>query len=445
MTSHKIDHINIKSLKPYLLSKASTKPNTITIYHFIIGAKAYEKDFVLETDQTLSNPYVRCRNHECSKIVENLLFNPEMQLSPELINTISKAEFIANTITIRQVLVLIDPVYQHRPLSVGLLSVIGDLPLDLTIEHNLEHLNVNIKSVLEPIIVSDDISEQQILEILSTLNNLRTFYPMVINIMDCSSNTCNNIYADGITDGITNTNNWIHITKPKCLIDDAQLQYIPMLTIAKELNCPYDSLFDYTKLNIRWANYKDDSHLLDKLSNDYEVNNCPYSINLYNFIVTLYKVETVEYSLASVFRLWGFTTYTKEYNFDDDFKIKCEIGMLNAKKTINFNFSKLSFFDFTTYWGYKGFRELDIFRYGYDNIIFYKFIDYFIKKYNTILGCSYLGLNPSIVDLLKIEAFEIFTTLAKYFTNDVKYLSPNAEIISVKSIKMYLEENGFIL
>ena len=68
-----------------------------------------------------------------------------------------------------------------------------------------------------------------------------------------------------------------------------------------------------------------------------------------------------------------------------------------------------------------------------------------ILSNSYILGISYLGLNPSIVDLLKIEAFEIFTTLDKYFTIDVKYLTPNAELISVKDIKMYLEENGYNL
>lgn len=484
MAFHIIKKIEIKSLLDFLLSNVSTDQKTITIYHFVIGSKAYEKDFILEESksiessqlpeslqESLPESYIRCRNHECPKIVENLLFNPEMQLSPGIIKNQSlHNKSISKHINIRQVLVLIDPAYKYRPLPVGLLSIIRDLPLDLTIEHNLEHINMNIKSILEPIIVPDDISELHILEIIKILYNFRQFYPILLNIIDCTSNVCNTIYANNIdrSEGINYIVNWIHITKPECFLDDAKLQHIPIITLYKNLignpiKNPHgnthgniiesndENLFTNNKLSIRWVNYNDDSYVLDNLKYDYdyeykyETNNCPYSINLYNSIVTCYKVKTIEYSLSSVFRLWGFTTYTKDYQLEIVSNIGYNLPLANCKKEIIVNFSKLSFSELSTIWReHKNFRELDIFKYGYDNLVFNKFIDYFTNKYTYGVGFSYLGLKPSIVDFLKLEAYEIFCNLSKYFPNDAKYLSSSADTVSRESIKQYLVENGIV-
>lgn len=442
---HKITHLNIKLLKEHLLSKVSVPSNTITFYHFIVGAKAVEEDFSL--DKTTSESYIRCRNHECSKLVENLLFNPEMQLSPQLI----KNNLKDNCITIRQVLVLIDPSYKHKPSPCGLLSVIKDLPLDLTIEHNLEHLNINIKSVLEPIIVPDDINEDQLLEIIKTLKPFRQFYSLLVNILDCSSVVCKNIYANSIdrSNCINDDYTWIHITNPKCLLNDEELQYMPII-MNREKDREKDrenkseinnlSLFTRNTYDVRWANYNDDSHLIDELLNNYDTDKCPYSTNLYNFIITLYKVDTTLYSLISLFKLWGFTTYTSDYTFNNNYEYNLSLNI--SKKEIVVNFSKLSFEDFATYWlKYKEFRELSLFKHCYDNFIFNKFINYFIKKYFYGVGYSYLGINPSIIDFIKIEACEIFNTLSKYFYNDIKYLKEDSKLITRESIKQYLEEN----
>ena len=89
MSSHKIQHIDIKLLQKHILSKASTDSNTITVYHFIIGSKAYEFDF---SKESLAKQTSRPRNHECPKIVENLLFNPDLQLSPEILNYKTKTK-----------------------------------------------------------------------------------------------------------------------------------------------------------------------------------------------------------------------------------------------------------------------------------------------------------------------------------------------------------------
>ena len=126
-----------------------------------------------------------------------------------------------------------------------------------------------------------------------------------------------------------------------------------------------------------------------------------------------------------------------------DYKFTLDNVCETSNQEIIINFSKLSFQEFSSYWTlHKGFKELPPFNYDYDFMIVCKFIDYFINKFtNTI---SYLGINLSIVDLLKIEAFEIFQNLAKYNENDKKYLDgiDNPDCLDRKIIKTYLNDNG---
>jgi hypothetical protein len=433
MHSHKIEHIDLKLLQKHILSKVSTSTNTITVYHFIIGSKACENDFVLDSLLQSERP----RNHECPKIVENLLFNPDLQLSPDILADNLKQ---TTNITVRQVLILIDPSYTSKPKPVGLLSVIDGLPLDLTIEHNLEY--INIKSILEPIIVPCDITEGHIIELIKSLDMFRSMYPILLNIMDCSSKTCPNIYANSIS-SISNIYNYINITKPKCLIDDTELQYIPIITFFKDcdggIKSDTNSLFTYNKLNIRWVNCKDDLETLSSSITPAMYKYCIYSKHLYNYIIRLFKVETFEYSLFSIQKLWGITTYTSNYiiNYKEHTSNKFE-----TIKEITINFSKLSFEEFAKYWKCQAFKELTPFNCDYDFIIFCKFIDNFTNKYSIGTGYSFVGINPSIVDFLKAEAYEIFTKLAQYFPNDMKYLPDGYENVSRDSIKKYLIENG---
>ena len=445
MASHNIEHLDIKLLKQHILSKASTEPNTITVYHFIIGSKAYEYDF---SKESIAKQSSRPRNHECPKIVENLLFNPDLQLSPLIINNQHKKY---TDITIRQVLILIDPAYKSQPVPVGLLSVINDLPLELTIEHNLEH--IDIKSILEPIIVPDDITEAHIFELLKIIKSFKELYNVVVNIMDCSSNTCPNIYANNITTFLNITDNWIHITKPKCLIDDTELQYIPIIEFSKEkiksdISVDDESLFTHNKINVRWINCKDDLQTISSMKPVVYIN-CPYSRNLYDYIIRLYKIETIEYSIFSINKLWAVTTYTLDYTINiPGFSGFASGDNPGAGRNVIVNFTRLSFEDFAKYWRYKEFKALAPFNYDYDFIIFCKFIDNFIAKYTNRIGVSYLGLNPSIVDFLKAETYEIFNSLTKYFPSDMKYLPLNYESVSSvsrESIKQYLIDNGVAL
>ena len=138
--------------------------------------------------------------------------------------------------------------------------------------------------------------------------------------------------------------------------------------------------------------------------------------------------------MYSLYKLWGYTTYTNEHTFNDISS--------TSNKTITVNMSKLSFFEFASYWKInKNFRNLTIFNSGFDIEIINKFIDNFVNKYINKQGLSYLGINPSVVDILKIEAFEIFTTLIEYFPSDKKYISDIPSNIQRNLIREYLVEN----
>ena len=441
--------VDINNVLNYIVSNVNPSRIVLTVYTIIIGSKT--DSIALETTDLDWK-----RNHECPKFVENLFVNPSLQFSPEFCHYLSdNAEH--SEITIRQVLLLIDPLYARKNELKGLdfviskldkemgVSSVADLKSELVIKHKLHHneyRTTTITSILEPVVVPCDITQKQVLSLIKTIKGLSAFYPVLCNIMDCSSNTIPNIFYDSIDS--VNPLNLIHITYPKCLLIDTQLQYLPIITLYKKEICDGSELCDsygscgsdgsadsddvelvFKKtLSIRWINYHNDSKLVSDLLSvsDY----CPYSKRTYDFIATLYKINTIEYSLVSLYKLWGITTYTINYKFnynrifnydriEGGRESGCD-GRNSIENEMLINFKDLSFEEFARYWKlYKGFRDLQPFNYGYDIEILNKFITNFINKYNDREGYSYLGINPSIIDFLKLEAFDIFNTLAHYF------------------------------
>ena len=456
--------INLPDLYDYVKSTIETKNDSITIYHFIIGSNVFEPDF--------RNCSVH-RNHEFPKVVENLLIYPESQLSPEFISSLSHY----NQLTIVQKLILIDPYYKFKPEPIGLISKISGLseyitsPNSISLTHHIKHNEfkyTNLTSKIEIIITPDYVNEQQILSLLRIIKYFSMIYPILVNIMDCSSIVATNIYCDSI---LSHSNNWCNVSKPYCLLDDNKIQFLPILTMAamdsitdasmdssmdqvvpniksqnidsvisnniEQFEQPSDTLFTYNKINVRWINYVTDSITTNDLKIVYDY--CAYSFNTYKYLTTQYKILTVDYSMYSLYKLWGYTTYTNEHTFND---ISSTCISSTSNKTITVNMSKLSFFEFASYWKInKNFRNLTIFNSGFDIEIINKFIDNFVNKYINKQGLSYLGINPSVVDILKIEAFEIFTTLIEYFPSDKKYISDIPSNIQRNLIREYLVEN----
>lgn len=432
MSNFTLPNININELYDYVVSTIEPKKYNITIYHFIIGSKFFEADF---RNDTLTIK----RNHEYPKVVENFLINPQSQLSPEFISNLSNY----NEITILQKLFLIDPYYKIKPEPLGLISKLKELqqlleiPNSISITHNIKHnefKNTNLISKLETVIVPDYINEKQLLSLLRITKYFSILYPIIINIMDCSSLVATNIYRDSI---LSYTNNWCNVSKPYCLLNDSKTQFLPILTIdnlesnLEQCEQPTDTLFTYNKINIRWMNYVTDNKSIDDLKSVYDF--CAHSYNTYKYLTTQYKILTVDYSMYSLYKLWSYTTYTNEHTFN---------SLSPSNKTITVNMNKLSFFEFANYWKInKNFRNLIIFNNGFDIEIINKFIDNFVNKYINKEGLSYLGINPSIVDILKLEAFEIFSILIKYFPSDSKYISDIPSNIQRNLIREYLIEN----
>ena len=458
--NNSIRYINIDELNDYVLYNLDTHEQSISIYNIIIGSKT-QIDTIDNIDPNI------CRNHEFPKFVENLMFKPELQMSPSFIQKLSSYK----DFTIIQYLFLIDPAYnieKYREHSkpVGLLAGISLLPDNLIVKHNIIN-NTLLTVMLKPIIVSYDITEQQIESVLELIYSLGNFYSLLVNILDCSSNTILKMYCKNIDN--QQSNNKLHLTLPECLLIDSRPQYLPIITynenvITHNENTIINNTNTINTINtinttntinitnitntatqkqfFRWINYRDDSHLIQYYKEIASF--CTIVNNTLKLIIILYKQSAVENSLISLHKLWVFTTYSTDYKIKNkNINSANSANSANSDSTINFSNPNFSFSDFASYWkNNDDFRCLSLFDYDSNPIILKKYITYFVNKYHNITGTSYLGLNPSIVDYIKLEAFEIIKTLEYYYPNDIKYVTDVAANITRNNIRDYLTNNG---
>ena len=440
--------IKLDDLLQYVISTINTKE--ITIYHFISGAKMH--NFISDPDNTLQNMYPR--NHECPQLVKNLFFNPELQFSPEFYYNLSNHE----TIIIRQVLFLIDPMYNTYPEIEGFFDVFkGKMPYLIT-KHTVEHNDFKktyIVTKIDPIVIPERITEQQILNVLEVLDSFSKFTPILVNIMDCSSSTVKELYVNNVSN-TNNTSKRVYITHPDCLIIDTKTQYLPMITldnISKRFSSNKKVLskeeqeqkqeqsgdgsngyIDNTKLLcIRWSNYNEDIRYLEDLKGIMDI--CPYSKRTYDFLINNYKDYHCFISLAPICKIWGMTRITKEYEFlfPDSNNVESPIVKLNL--------NTMSFKQFASYWtSYEIFRSKILaimdpyFKYNIK-----KFIDMLVIK--DIKSLNYYSDN-TIVDIIKFEAVEIFTLLKKYFPEDKITFATTEYNISQADIAEYITPYG---
>jgi hypothetical protein len=429
--------IKLDDLLQYVISTINTKE--ITIYHFIIGAKMHH--FISDPDNTMQNQYPR--NHECPQLVKNLFFNPELQFSPEFYYNLSNHE----TIIIRQVLFLIDPMYNTYPEIEGFFDVFkGKMPYLITkhtVEHN-EFKKTYIVTKIDPIVIPERITEQQILNVLEVIESFGKFTPILVNIMDCSSNTVKELY-------VNNTSNRVYITHPNCLIIDTQTQYLPMITldniskrfdsngkvVSQEEHSIINDIDNTNILCIRLSNYNEDNGYLEDLHGILDI--CPYSKRTYDFLITNYKDFQCNNSLVAICKIWSLTRVTKEYEFQNPHPHYTGFDL------VKFNFNTESFLIFASYWhSHKEFRNMVLevmdpyFKYNIK-----KFIDILVKKFHNH---PTMHLNKyNIVDILKIEAFEIFKLLNKYFPEDKITFATTENSISLPDIAEYVKAYGICL
>jgi len=417
-----------------LLSKANAAPKVrfsyLDIYSFHIGSATNISYLESHDPQTQ-------RNHEFSQFTENLLYNPLSQMSPAFIQSLS---LVPNSnLIIRHKVFLIDSSYglELNKAPIGLLRKISHLPSDLTIKHIISiDDNITFTVILEPIIVPEYITEEQLLHIIGLLDKLGETQSILLNIMDCSSSVALNLYGDSLDNTLKHKykNISVHVTQPKCLIIDRYSRYMPIITLL-DMN-KYDddtnNVYKYRKLHVRWVNYNDEhTHIPDLII---KIDFCPISANMYNFLKDLYKQYSINVSLFTLFKLLGYLSYTNNHSFNTNngiglatsfgIRINPAISISSKIITVNFNNCDFTFSLFAEYWNkYQEFRNLAIFNPGWkiDELIIHKYITFLVVKYTNITGISYLGLDPDIMDIVILEAREIFKTLSMFFPENQKY------------------------
>jgi hypothetical protein len=413
------------------IKKSIESPDfTITIYHVIIGSYAY--------DTNINNPDLQLkRNHEFPQIVKNLFYNPEIQFSPEMKEYISHYD----NIIIRQVLLLIDPMYINN-VPMGLLNEIfvnndndnnnntsstsnTDIStgsndcncnsntdvIDVTddkyiinkeIQYN-EFKKIKIQSTIEPVIVPFSVNEKQIIELTDIITQYCVQYcamPLLVNIIDCTSITLRNMH-------IYNTNPYVYIATPKCFLIDEEIQYLPIIT--KQID-----------ENFRWCTYNSDLKYMADYKSVKDI--CKNANITYTFLINIFKRQKMEIDLLTIYKFLGIITINIDYT------------LVNG---IIFQFNNITFQDFIKLWQQKDFQYiyLSMFDpYYKDNITIYT---NFLTSNIDIL--ARINDSTSIKNVLFQEAFNVFTQLHEYFPDDkLIHLPANASLINRFEINEYI-------
>ena len=377
------------------------KTMTITIYNFIVGS--YMGDMqILEL-----NPELK-RNHEFPQVVRNILHNPELQFSPNMQEFISHME----TITIRQILFLIDPMYETNAVYSGLESETTTTSETVLLEddkfikdHKIYHnefKSTSIRSIVEPIIVSESIIKRNIFEMIEQITKYTSQIPVLINIIDCTSFLLQELFAN-------NVNLYVYMSVPNCLLHDDDIQYMPVITYDKEHG-------------LRWINYNLDSSSLEDLKMVKDI--CKNAEITYNFLVTLYKVQVCNMDLVTIFKFLGLLNITKAYDFGSSGKIV---------------FGNLQFTDFVRLCERPVFIKM--FADNFDNYFLHNIIAYITKLVKNPKILSRIEENNNIREILILEAIEIFRTLQEYFPEDEIDLGDHSERTLKDNIREYLKTN----
>jgi hypothetical protein len=394
------DYLNntiYKNVKENIEYNNEEKVLILSIYNIVVGSYMSREDILTPNHQYK-------RNHECPQFVKNILYNFESQITPDFLEYISNYK----KIIIRQYLILIDDMYNKENYCIGLCSEFPNILKDgnYIIEYNIQYNQyntINIESSIEPVIVPSFTNVHQICEILKQLSNNVSRIPLLVNIMDCTSNMLINLF-------VNNTNLNIYLSKPDCLLCDSKLEYMPMIT------------FDINN-QIRWANYNLDSSMIPNLLQVKDV--CSKSENTLNFLKNLYKVNAVNISFVSIYKMFRLFTITKTYT-------------LQSGKNITFN--DLTFNNFIKLWSEPDFP----------NLITYNFDPYFehnIKYYMNSLVHNQIILtelknNTSVKDILLQEANKIINKLNEYFPENLIILKDNNLNTISDTIRDYVQENG---
>jgi hypothetical protein len=272
---------------------------------------------------------------------------------------------------------------------------------DHKIYHN-EFKSTSIKSIVEPIIISENVNEHNIMGMIKQITSYSSKMPVIVNIIDCTSFLLRELFAN-------NSNPYVYISVPNCLLIDDNIQYMPVIT--------YDR-----QTGIRWINYDIDFGILEDLKTVKDI--CKNAEITYNFLATLYKVRVCNMDFVTIFKFLGLLNIEKAYDF-------------GVGKMITFN--KLNLIDFITLC--KKPQFIRMFANNFDEYFKYNIIAYITKFIKNPKILSRIETNNNIREILLLEIYEIFNTLNSYFPEDITDLGDRSERTMKDNIRTYLKKN----
>ena len=273
------------------------------------------------------------RSHEFPVYVKHLFTSLDTMISKHLLDTMlekvhsNDVMLVPKNISTHQILFLIDPNYSSRRLEP--LQLIYKLMSIESVTYNI--LNqcfynksnfisntgeiVYINSKLQVIIVPENIDIQLIKQVVNMNISLNYYYPHLLYVMDCTSMLTQKMYVQQFDSSNRNYN--VFYTKSDCLIEDSNIDNVPMITVNGEC---IDS-----KIGLRYLNLQQDTIIYYQSKED------DYSRRCYNFLKMLKKKEIVSISLVGLYKLWTFFNMKRTY-FSKILKIEIncfEIGYVD--------------------------------------------------------------------------------------------------------------------
>jgi hypothetical protein len=379
------------------ISSKSTLPQTITIFNIVVGS------YMGENDITNPNPIYK-RNHEFPQFVKNIFYNPEKQFSPQMQSCITHLD----NLHINQSMILIDPMYVREQKYYGLQELLTKTQGINTQEHIMIHndyKSTNICSNLDIVAIPDNISIEEINMLLTQITNYNTRgISTLINIMDCTSYFLRELY-------VTNTNPFIHIATPECLLCDDRPEYMPIITIDNP------SAASNTLL-VRWISYEKDYLELDTLKQVKDV--CTNSLQTYNFIIANYRNRIANIDCIAIYKILGQLTITKTYT-------------LESGKVISFN--DLHYYTFHQLWRERGFSAMFVSNFDpYFNYNIMKYARNLAENENVI---SRWANHTLLEEVLISDVLQIIAKLNEYFP-EIKINIKNHSRQSIRDVLQHI-------
>jgi hypothetical protein len=346
----------------------------------------------------IENPMPRYpRNHECPALVCNLLENPGAQFSPSFLEHILQQRI--NTININQYMFLIDPMYSHPEYEFphGLAHKFPSIMYNPIIgtSGSISHDNllpppIKYNSHLEPFIIPANIDEAMVDTIIAKLQSTREGGCILINVMDCTSNTLRRMWMQNDT-----TN--VYLAMPDCLTRDDTLMYMPIITYQiPDIDASVWSGY-------RWLNWN-----LDKdLASVYEA----ISPHSYQFLIHNYKRIVLEIYFMPICKILGRMRVSLEYNVGKDKRIKFDV---------------MSFQEFRDLWIHEHARFADLFISYMDEFYkwnYYKFIDILLADNQDNSDYSSMPMQTILIrylekHLAQLKAFFPTESIPDYTKDD---------------------------